>query len=164
MGEVRVDVRIEKLSKLIHSDENPRLIKNKKHQQLMQSLKDLPEMKLLREIIVDENMMILAGDKRAYALEELGYTDVTIKQVFGLSEAKKREFIVKDNVHSGDWDTDALANGWDADQLKDWGVPDFRGGKDDESEGEHSNTSKDREVGCPNCGHTFPLSESISEN
>lgn len=39
-----------------------------------------------------------------------------------LSDAEKREFIIKDNVSFGDWDYDALANEWDAEDLNEWGV------------------------------------------
>lgn len=39
-----------------------------------------------------------------------------------LSEAEQREFIIKDNVGFGDWDMDALANEWDAEELDDWGL------------------------------------------
>lgn len=39
-----------------------------------------------------------------------------------LSEAERREFIIKDNVGFGDWDMDALANEWDSEELDDWGV------------------------------------------
>lgn len=39
-----------------------------------------------------------------------------------LTEAEKREFIIKDNASFGDWDTDALANNWDNQDLKDWGA------------------------------------------
>ena len=39
-----------------------------------------------------------------------------------LSEAEQREFIIKDNVGYGEWDMDALANEWDAEDLTEWGV------------------------------------------
>ena len=39
-----------------------------------------------------------------------------------LTEDEQREFIIKDNVGFGEWDMDALANEWDADELNDWGV------------------------------------------
>lgn len=39
-----------------------------------------------------------------------------------LSEEEKREFIIKDNVGFGDWDMDALANEWEAEDLEDWGL------------------------------------------
>ena len=39
-----------------------------------------------------------------------------------LSEDEQREFIIKDNVGYGEWDMDALANEWDAEELDDWGI------------------------------------------
>lgn len=161
--EVEVKVYPEKIEALIANDLNPRTISKKKYEALKKSLKDFPEMKQLREIVVDENLAILAGHQRIYALKDLGYTDVTVKQVFGLTEAQKREFMIKDNTNSGDWDTDALANHWSdlGDKLQDWGLPDFTKSGGD-GEGEHTNTSKDRSVTCPACYHEFPLSESAN--
>lgn len=39
-----------------------------------------------------------------------------------LTPAEQKEFIIKDNGDFGQWDYDALANEWDADDLNDWGV------------------------------------------
>lgn len=157
--EVSVKIYVEKIDKLVHSEQNPRYIKSKKHKELMESLKDFPQMKLLREIVVDENLLILAGDKRTYALKELGYTDVTVKQVFGLTEKQKREFIIKDNAHSGEWDPDIIANQWDVEELEGWGVPSFKIGDTSGEKGDHKN----QEVTCPACGHQFDLSESTED-
>ena len=56
-----------------------------------------------------------------------------------LTEAEQREFIIKDNVGFGEWDMDALANEWDADDLNDWGVDVWNsndwGGSDDTGTG-----------------------------
>lgn len=155
--EVYVEIKVMPLKELVHNERNPRYIKSKKHQELMESLKQFPEMKLLREIVVDEDNLILAGDKRCYALEELGYAEVTVKQVFNLSQAKKDEFIAKDNIHHGEWDSDKIANEWNAEQLQDWGVPKFK--TSGELPGENK-SYKHHEVTCPECGHHFELSES----
>ena len=39
-----------------------------------------------------------------------------------LTDEEKQEFIVKDNAAFGEWDWDALANGWDAANLNAWGM------------------------------------------
>lgn len=39
-----------------------------------------------------------------------------------LTEDEQREFIIKDNVGFGEWDMEALANEWDAEDLDAWGV------------------------------------------
>lgn len=158
--DVKVEIRMIRLDQLRHNDKNPRLIKNKKHRELMKSLKEFPEMKLLREIIIDENNLILAGDKRVYALEELGYVEIQVKQVFNLTEAQKDEFIVKDNIHNGEWDSDIINNQWNADQLKEWGVPEFKiNGKDDLNKKQY----EPHDVTCPHCGEHFELSEAVND-
>ena len=155
-----VKIYVEKLANLVHNDKNPRYIKSKKkYQELLKSLQDFPEMKDIREIVIDENNLILAGNQRAYALEELQYSDVRVKKVLGLTEAKKREFIIKDNNHAGDWDTDILANEWDMDELDDWGADfKFKGGGD--GDGDDKGDHKPHDVTCPNCGFHFELGAS----
>lgn len=39
-----------------------------------------------------------------------------------LSDEEQREFIIKDNVGYGEWDMDALANEWNAEDLNGWGL------------------------------------------
>ena len=50
----------------------------------------------------------------------------TIVDATDLTEEQKKEFIIKDNVGFGDWDTNELANKWDTDQLKDWGISEWQ--------------------------------------
>lgn len=68
----------------------------------------------------------------------------TIVSAADLTEAQKREFIIKDNVGFGDWDTDMLANAWDTEQLKDWGMEDWQFGIEGDSlkNEENENVSK----------------------
>lgn len=105
--------------------DNPRKINKKEFELLKKSLQDFPEMLSLREIVVDENMMILGGNMRYRALKELGEKEVIIKIVTGLSEAQKKEFILKDNVSYGEWDIDDEKEiGWN-DIIKDLELNDF---------------------------------------
>lgn len=48
-----------------------------------------------------------------------------------LTEAQKREFIIKDNVAFGDWDDKALTADFDPDELVDWGLGDLDDEPDD---------------------------------
>ena len=50
----------------------------------------------------------------------------TIVNATDLTESQKKEFIIKDNVGFGDWDTNMLANAWNTDLLKDWGMEDWQ--------------------------------------
>lgn len=47
---------------------------------------------------------------------------VPIIKASELTDEEQREFIIKDNVGYGEWDMDALANEWDAEDLNNWGV------------------------------------------
>ena len=101
---------------------NPRIIKDIKFKQLVKSIQDFPQMLELRPIVIDENNMVLGGNMRLKACIEAGLTDVPVIHANNLSEEKKKEFIVKDNVGYGEWDWDDLANNWDAQELTDWGL------------------------------------------
>jgi DNA modification methylase len=106
---------------------NPRIIKDIKFKQLVKSIQDFPQMLELRPIVIDENNMVLGGNMRLKACIEAGLTDVPVIHANNLSEEKKKEFIVKDNVGYGEWNWDDLANNWDAEELTEWGldIPNF---------------------------------------
>lgn len=154
--EVEVKIYVENIDKLIASELNPRKINRKAYDALKKSLKDFPEMKQLREIVVDENLTILGGHQRIYALKELGYSDITVKQVFGLTDKQKREFMIKDNASSGEWDTDIMANqGWDIEELENWGVPNFNFGEVGAEPKDPASKDSKKEIECPGCGLEF---------
>jgi ParB-like chromosome segregation protein Spo0J len=102
--------------------ENPRIIKDEKFKKLVQSIKDFPEMLNLRPVIVNEDMIVLGGNMRLKACKEAGLKEVPIIIATNLSEEKQREFVIKDNLGSGEWDWDNLANEWDDLNLKEWGI------------------------------------------
>lgn len=109
-------------SKIKPNPHNPRVIKDFKFKQLVQSIKDFPEMLKLRPIIVDENNIIIGGNMRYRAGIEAGLKKIWIFQVNNLSKKKKEEFVIKDNVNFGEWDWDILSNKWKTTQLNDWGL------------------------------------------
>lgn len=81
-------------------------------------------------------MDVLDSDQRLTDAEKLAIANywsqwqeqptATIVNASDLTEAQKKEFIIKDNAGFGDWDTDALANQWNTDLLKDWGIQDWQ--------------------------------------
>ncbi len=111
-----------KIKELKPNKNNPRVIRGNKFDKLVNSIKEFPEMLELRPIVVDEDLVILGGNMRYKACIEAGIKEVPIKIATGLSEAQKREFIIKDNVGFGEWDWDNLANDWDNQQITDWGL------------------------------------------
>jgi DNA modification methylase len=118
-----IEIKKLKLSQIKLNPDNPRQINKKQLERLVKSLREFPEMLELREIVIDENMMILGGNQRYRALKQAGEKECIAKIVTGLSDEQKREFIIKDNgTNWGEWDFDALANGWDDLPLVEWGV------------------------------------------
>tara|TARA_R100000353_G_scaffold108892_1_gene78241 strand:+ start:128 stop:748 length:621 start_codon:yes stop_codon:yes gene_type:complete len=113
--------KLVKINKVrIHPD-NPRVIKDEKFRDLVRSLKDFPEMMEKRPIVVNEQLYCLGGNMRLRAAREAGMKEVWI-DIAQWSEEKQKEFIIKDNVRFGEWNHDILANEWDQDELKDWGL------------------------------------------
>jgi hypothetical protein len=100
---------------------NPRVIKDDNFKKLVQSIKNFPEMADVREIVVNEDHVILGGNMRFKAMVTAGWKEVPVR-VVDWPEEKQREFMIKDNVSGGDWDWDELANSWDKDQLEAWGL------------------------------------------
>ena len=127
-----------KISKVKGNPNNPRIIKNDKFKKLVKSIQDFPEMLKLRPIVVDEDMMVLGGNMRLKASKDAGLKEVWIEVAEGLSEEKKKEFIVKDNVGFGEWEWDMLANEWDSVQLAEWGLDVWQNEGDIETSDEFS--------------------------
>jgi DNA modification methylase len=118
-----------KINEVKSNPNNPRIIKDDKFKKLVASIKELPQMLELRPIVVNEDMVVLGGNMRLKACKEAGLKEIPIIKASELNEEQQRAFIIKDNVGFGEWDWDALANEWDAEQLADWGldVPNFEG-------------------------------------
>ena len=129
---------------------NPRLIKDNKFKLLVKSIKKSPWMLNLRPIVVDETMTILGGNMRLRACKAVGMFEVPVYIATGLTQAEKKEFIIKDNVGFGEWDWDIIANEWDLQELIEWGfdLPVYDLPLDDEDLKDKNN---DKEV-CELCG------------
>jgi ParB-like chromosome segregation protein Spo0J len=136
---------------------NPRIIKDDKFKKLVASIKELPQMLELRPIVVNEDMVVLGGNMRLKACKEAGLKEIPIIKASELNEEQQRAFIIKDNVGFGEWDWDALANEWDAEQLEEWGldvwkasveVDDFEESGYDQSNGWYLNIEFQKETEC----------------
>jgi DNA modification methylase len=101
---------------------NPRIIKDDKFKKLVQSIKEFPEMLELRPIVVNEDMVVLGGNKRLKACKEAGLDKVPVIKASNLTEEQQKEFIIKDNVGFGEWDWNDLANNWETEKLQEWGL------------------------------------------
>jgi len=111
-----------KISEVKNNPKNPRVIKDFKYRKLVKSIKESPWMLQYRTIVVNDDMIVLGGNQRLRACKEAGMKEIYIQKASELSEEQQRQFIVKDNLSSGEWDWDALANDWDADELESLGL------------------------------------------
>jgi len=143
--------RLEKIYKIRKHPENPRVIKDAKFQLLVDSIKDFPEMLEKRPLVVNEDLQVLGGNMRLRAAQEAGLKEIWIDVAEGWSINKQNEFIIKDNSNFGDWDWDVLANSWEVNDLKDWGINMpvmFEGDLDFDTE----RTETDNKLKCEHCG------------
>ena len=114
-----------KLKDIKPNPNNPRVLRDDKFQKLKQSITEFPKMLSLRPMVIDENNVVLGGNMRLRALQELGFTDVEdawVKRSSDLTEEEKKRFIIADNIAFGEWDWDTLANDWEVVDLEAWGL------------------------------------------
>ena len=111
-----------KLSEIKRNPDNPRLIKDNKYKKLVTSIIEFPEMLEIRPIVVNDDMVVLGGNMRLKACQEAKLREVPIIKASKLTAEQQREFIVKDNVGFGEWDWDMVANEWEVNELKEWGL------------------------------------------
>ena len=114
-----------KLKDIKPNPNNPRVLRDEKFQKLKQSITEFPKMLSLRPMVIDENNVVLGGNMRLRALQELGFTDIEetwVKRSSDLTEDEKKRFIIADNVAFGEWDWDTLANDWEVVDLEAWGL------------------------------------------
>lgn len=109
------------INEIIPNEANPRLIKDAKFQQLVKSIREFPDMTLVRPLIINQDNMILGGNMRYMAMKELGFETIPCQKVDWNAE-RQQEFLIKDNLNFGEWNWDDLANDFSADDLEDWGL------------------------------------------
>ena len=105
---------------------NPRVLRDEKFAKLKASIQSFPDMLNYRGIVAvtdtDGKFMVLGGNMRLRALQELGIKEVPVMLADHWTEEQRREFTIKDNVGFGEWDWDQLGNEWDAEKLAEWGL------------------------------------------
>lgn len=120
-----------KITEVRYNDKNPRVIRDDKFAKLKRSIIEFPEMLEKRPLVCvtrdDGKLMVLGGNMRLKALNDIGAAEVPVILADDWSEEQRARFLIKDNVGFGEWDWDALANEWDADKLEAWGLnmPEF---------------------------------------
>lgn len=110
-----------KVKDLIPYKSNPRQISKDQLAQLKRSLEKFDYAEL---IAVQRDNTIIAGHMRVKAMMQLGWGDREILVRVPrrpLSEDEMREYLIRSNKNTGEWDWDILANEWDPHELHDWG-------------------------------------------
>ena len=124
-----VEVTIAPVSGIKANPSNPRVLRDEKFLKLKKSIEDFPDMLNSRALVcvtdTDGKYMVLGGNMRLRALQDLGIKDAPVMLADHWTEEQRREFIIKDNVGFGEWDWDMLGNEWDGERLNEWGVPIF---------------------------------------
>ena len=160
MPKITIETKTVKLSEIKINPENPRTITEKDMAYLVKSLQEFPDMMKLREVVVDEDGMILGGNMRFQALQQIGEKECLVKIVKGLTPEQKREFIVKDNTQFGIFDYDILSSEWDSLPLIEWGLDIPKAWMEPPPEEENQDNSESEEpqiIICPKCKHSFSV-------
>ena len=110
---------------------NPRTWTAADMRRLVESIRETPRLLEARGCIVwklaDDQYIVLGGNMRLEACRELGMTSVPcILLPEDMTKEKLAEIVLKDNGSFGNWDYDLLEEGWNADQVEQWGVEKWR--------------------------------------
>ena len=152
-----------KLTELKKLPNNPRVIRDKQFKTLCDSIRDNPKYFEARPVILSNRtgeLVIIAGNQRYEAAKAVKLKEVPTFLIEGLTEAKEREIVIRDNISNGEFDLDLLANEWSDLPLVEWGVdlpedwlkpPEFAPGTEDEQ----GRLDQKKPIKCPECGHEW---------
>ena len=105
---------------------NPRKITKEKFDDLCESIRKSPEMKVLDEIRVypfNGRYVVISGNHRYKAYKKLGWEIVLCKILpEDTPKEKLREYVMKENMHYAENDKGMLST-WNLKELADWRVP-----------------------------------------
>jgi hypothetical protein len=114
------------ISKVKPNPKNPRVIKDDKFKKLVKSIEEFPGMLEKRPLVVtsdiDGKYVVLGGNMRLKAANEVGLKKIHIIEANDWTEEQKAEFLIKDNVSFGEWDWELITTDWNSDLLNDWGL------------------------------------------
>ncbi len=115
-----------KVSQLKLNKKNPRKISPQQMEKLKASIEKFPKMMSLRPIVYDpDTMEVLGGNQRLLAIRDLGMKEIPddwAKSADELTEAERREFIIRDNIQAGDWDFEILEAEFNDFALQEMGI------------------------------------------
>ncbi len=101
---------------------NPRFISDSDLQDLVKSITDFPDMMRYRPGIEDADGFLIAGNQRLKACKRIGWEIFPVMSATDMTPEQLREFMIKDNISFGEWDTKALKAEWKLPELRDYGM------------------------------------------
>ncbi len=126
-----INIFYRNIAEIKPNPKNPRVIRDEKFKKLVASLQEFPQMLEKRPLVcftdTDGKFVVLGGNMRLRAAQELKLESLPIMLADDWTEEQKAEFLIKDNVGYGEWNWEELANDWDSEKLDVWGldVPGF---------------------------------------
>ena len=126
-----INIFYRNIAEIKPNPKNPRVIRDEKFKKLVASLQEFPQMLEKRPLVcftdTDGKFVVLGGNMRLRAAQELKLESLPIMLADDWTEEQKAEFLIKDNVGFGEWNWEELANDWDSEKLDVWGldVPGF---------------------------------------
>jgi len=151
------------VKELIPLPYNPRKLTDKQRKDLEESLR---KFNLVEIPVVNTDGKIIAGHQRVMILMALGRGDEMIDVRVPnrmLTEAEVKEYNVRSNKNTGEWDLEVLKANFDLNELLTWGfsrdefhdlglvIPEFN----PVDESDQPRLDEKKMVICPKCGHEF---------
>jgi hypothetical protein len=110
-----------KVSELKGMPRNPRKLTDEQRAQLTKSIQ---KFNLVEIPAIDTDNTVIAGHQRISVLIDLGRQNETIDVRIPsrkLTAAERREYNIRSNKNTGEWDVEILASDFKAEQLNDYG-------------------------------------------
>lgn len=121
----KIELKKRKVSELQKNPNNPRIIKDANYKKLKKSIEMDGEFMVARPVVVSMHPnrinQVIGGNQRLQVVKDLGWAEVPVAEVYDASEEEEQRLAFKDNLHAGEHDWEALANGFELDFLKDVG-------------------------------------------
>jgi ParB-like chromosome segregation protein Spo0J len=112
------------INKIKPNPKNPRVIRDDKFAKLVKSIQDFPEMLEKRPLVcftdIDGKYVVLGGNMRLKAANEVGLKQLPILLADDWTEEQKEMFLYRDNISAGSWEWETVSE-WGKEELKDWG-------------------------------------------
>jgi DNA modification methylase len=110
-----------KIKDLIPLQNNPRKMSKEQAKHISESLERFNYVEI---VAINADNTIIAGHMRIAAMKKLGWSakEIEVRVPNRLLEDREvREYCIRSNKNTGDWDWDILSSDWDPNDLMEWG-------------------------------------------